>query len=187
MQSVAFSIAMVLIMVAVARSEENSVNHPVYGQQMKTLAGKEVDLSTYKDKVLLIVNTASKCGATPQYEPLQALHEKYRDKGLVVIGFPCNQFGGQEPGSAEVIQKFCTENYDVDFDMFAKVDVNGSDAAPLFKFLTSDKTGLDDQGSIRWNFEKFLVSRDGKVVARFRTSVQPDSPEVVAKIEKELN
>jgi glutathione peroxidase len=161
-------------------------NHPIYGQTMKSLTGKNIDLSKYKGKVLLIVNTASECGATPQYEPLQALHEKLADKGLAVAGFPCNQFGSQEPGSNDEIAGFCKKNYGVSFDMFGKVDVNGDKAAPLFKYLTSKKAGLKQSGPVKWNFEKFLVGRDGQVIARFGTGTQPDSPEVVTAIEKAL-
>lgn len=166
--------------------KEKKDAHPVFSQEMKSLKGKDVDLSKYKGKVLLIVNTASKCGATPQYAPLEELHEKYADKGLAVLGFPCNQFGKQEPGTSEDIIAFCEENYGVKFDMFAKIDVNGEEAAPLYKFLTSDKTGLKDTGAVKWNFEKFLIGRDGQVVARFRTGVEPDDPKVVKAIEAEL-
>ena len=164
-----------------------AADHPIYGQTMKSLIGADVDLSKYEGKVLLIVNTASECGATPQYGPLQELHAKYKDQGLAVIGFPCNQFGMQEPGTANEISEFCTENYGVQFDMFAKIDVNDENAAPLYKFLTSSKTGLEDTGKVKWNFEKFLVSRDGKVLARFRTKTQPDEPQVVQAIEAALN
>ena len=154
--------------------------------EMKSLDGKKVDLSKYEGKVVLIVNVASQCGATPQYEPLQGLYETYKDKGLVVLGFPCNQFGEQEPGSAEDIQEFCTENYGVTFDLFSKIDVNGENAAPLYRYLTSKDTNPGFSGPIGWNFEKFLVSREGKVVARFKTPVEPDSEEVVKAIEAEL-
>lgn len=165
---------------------DKSDGHPIYGQTMKSLDGKPVDLAKYRGKVLLIVNTASECGATPQYAPLQELHEKYAEQGLAVVGFPCNQFGAQEPGSSQDIAQFCQSNYGVSFDMFEKIDVNGSDAAPVYAWLTSEKTGLDDTGKIRWNFEKFLVSKDGRVLKRFRTGVQPDSPEVIAAIEAAL-
>ncbi len=173
---------------ALAEKKEKP-KHPVLGHRMKALDGKEVDLAKFKGKVLLIVNTASECGATPQYEPLQTLHEKYSKQGLVVAGFPCNQFGAQEPGTDKEITAFCKENYGVTFPMFSKVDVNGKKAAPLFRFLTSKKTGLKekDTGPVRWNFEKFLVSREGKVLARFRTSVEPDSTEVVKAIETALD
>jgi glutathione peroxidase len=155
--------------------------------EMETLDGKKVNLAKkYKGKVVLLVNVASKCGKTPQYEPLQAMHEKYKKKGLAIVGVPCNQFGKQEPGSAEEIAEFCTTKYGVKFDMLAKVDVNGDEAAPLYKFLTSEKTNPRYAGKITWNFEKFLIGRDGKVVARYSPRVEPDSEEVVKAIEKEL-
>ncbi len=159
---------------------------PVLNRTMKSLDGKEVDLSKYQGKVLLIVNTASKCGATPQYKDLQALHEKYKDKGLVVLGFPCNQFGAQEPGTAVQISEFCTKNYGVTFDMFDKIDVNGDNADPLYKYLTSQKTKPKSAGPVSWNFEKFLINRDGEVAARFATRTNPKSKEVVTAIEAEL-
>ena len=168
------------------KDSDKKKEHPVFSQEMKSLKGKKVELSKYKGKVLFVVNTASKCGATPQYKQLEELHEKYSKKGLAVLGFPCNQFGKQEPGTSEDILAFCEENYGVKFDMFSKVDVNDVDAAPLYKFLTSDKTGLKDTGEVEWNFEKFLINRDGKVVARFRTRVKPDAPEVIKAIEAEL-
>jgi glutathione peroxidase len=167
-------------------ADQEAGSHPVLSQKMKSLDGKNVDLSKYEGKVVLIVNTASQCGATPQYADLQKLHEQYKDHGLVVLGFPCNQFGKQEPGTDAQISEFCEENYGVTFDMFSKIDVNGDAAAPLYKYLTSEKTGLDDTGEVKWNFEKFLISRSGEPVARFRTRVKPDSPEVVQAIEAEL-
>lgn len=167
-------------------AEEKKSDSPVLKQKMKSLAGKPVDLSQYKGKVLLIVNTASRCGATPQYEDLQALHEKYSKKGLVVLGFPCNQFGRQEPGDSEQISTFCKKNYGVTFPMFEKVDVNGEEACDLYKYLTSKDAYPQDSGKVRWNFEKFLISRDGEVVKRFRTGVNPSSEPVVEAIEKEL-
>lgn len=131
------------------------------------------DLSAHKGKVLLIVNTASKCGFTPQYEGLEKLHRKYHDQGLEILAFPCNQFGSQEPGDAEEIKKFCSLNYDVSFPLMAKIDVNGNDADPLWKYLKAEKSGL--LGSrIKWNFTKFLVDRDGNVVARYGPAVKPD-------------
>ena len=151
--------------------------------KLKNIEGKEVDLSEYKGKVLLIVNVASKCGKTPQYEPLQAMYEKYGEKGLVVIGVPCNQFGGQEPGTEKDIQQFCTEKYKVTFPMMSKVDVNGKDEAPLYKFLKAHAESKDD---VKWNFEKFVVNKEGKVVSRFKTPVEPDADEVVSVIESEL-
>jgi glutathione peroxidase len=154
--------------------------------EMKTLDGKDVDLSEYQGKVVLIVNVASKCGLTPQYEQLQALHEKYKDAGLAVLGFPCNQFGKQEPGTATEIREFCSSNYGVSFDMFSKVDVNGDEAAPLYKYLTSLETQPTGAGKISWNFEKFLIDRQGNVVARFAPRTRPDDAEVVGLIEKSL-
>nr|WP_315852368.1 glutathione peroxidase [Thalassoroseus pseudoceratinae] len=169
-----------------ADTKSSKDTSPVLKHTMKSLDGKKVDLSKYEGKVLLIVNVASQCGATPQYEPLQELYSKYKDEGLVVLGFPCNQFGSQEPGSADEIQEFCKSNYGVTFPMFAKIDVNDDNAADLYQYLTSKQAFPKDSGRVRWNFEKFLVSRDGKVVDRFRTPVQPDSQPVIKAIEAEL-
>ncbi len=145
----------------------------IYDFHAKTLDGKDLDLSTYKGNVLLIVNTASKCGFTPQYEGLQELHSKYGAKGLVVLGFPCNQFGSQEPGSESEIGSFCQKNYGVEFQMFEKIDVNGSDAHPVYKYLTSEAPGLAGTEAIKWNFTKFLVDRHGKVFKRYAPDVKP--------------
>jgi len=153
---------------------------------MQSLAGEEVDLAKYQGKVVMIVNVASKCGYTGQYEQLQKLHEKYASEGLAILGFPCNQFLGQEPGSAEEIQAFCRKNYGVTFDMFAKVEVNGENACELYKFLTSLDTRPKGAGKIGWNFEKFLIDRNGTVVGRFGPGTNPDAPEIVAVIEREL-
>ncbi len=158
----------------------------VLSHEMKSLQGKDVDLSKYKGKVLLIVNVASRCGATPQYAPLEKLHDKYADKGLAVLGFPCNQFGRQEPGTSAQIAEFCESTYGVEFDMFEKVEVNGKNAAPIYAYLTSEEAVGKDAGPVRWNFEKFLVGRDGKVIKRFRTGVKPDSEQVVSAIEAAL-
>ena len=171
--------------VFVSAEEKKGDVPPLLKHEMKSLTGKKVDLGKYKGKVLLIVNVASACGATPQYKPLEALHEKYNDKGLAVLGFPCNQFGKQEPGSDGEVADFCQMNYGVKFDMFSKIDVNGDKAASLFKELTS-KEPVEIDRPVKWNFEKFLVSKKGELVARFRTSVQPDSDEVVKAIEAEL-
>ncbi len=159
---------------------------PALDFTMKSLGGQKVDLGKYRGKVVLIVNVASKCGLTPQYEQLQKLHEKYADRGLAILGFPCNQFGKQEPGSAQEIQEFCRLNYGVSFDMFAKVDVNGEDACDLYRHLTSLDTEPKGPGKISWNFEKFVVDRSGDVVARFEPRTKPDAPEVIAVIEREL-
>jgi glutathione peroxidase len=159
---------------------------PTLDYKMKSLAGKQVDLSKYQGKVVMIVNTASKCGLTPQYEGLQDLHEKYAGQGLAILGFPCNQFGGQAPGTSKEISAFCTKNYGVTFDMFAKIEVNGAGACPLYKYLTSKETNPKFAGSIKWNFNKFLLDREGNVIARFEPRVRPDSPEVIGAIEKAL-
>jgi len=154
---------------------------------MTTLDGKEVDLAKkYDGKVLLIVNVASRCGLTPQYEGLQALHEKYKDKGLCVVAFPCNQFGEQEPGTAEEIREFCSTNYHVTFDMFSKIDVNGDGACALYKHLTSLDAKPKGEGKVSWNFEKFVVGRDGKVIARFQPRTKPDDAELIKTIEAAL-
>ena len=156
-------------------------------QPMKTLDGQDVNLADkYRGKVVLLVNVASKCGNTPQYKPLEGLHEKYGDQGLAIVGVPCNQFGGQEPGTAADITEFCTKNYGVKFDMLSKVDVNGDDACPLYKSLTSKESDPKFGGKIAWNFEKFLFNRQGQLVARFTPKTQPDSLEVVSAIEAEL-
>lgn len=160
---------------------------PPLSVKMKTLEGKEIDLAErYKGKVVLLVNVASRCGNTPQYKQLQALHEKYNQAGLAVVGVPCNQFGQQEPGTAKEIREFCTKNYGVEFDMLAKVDVNGEEACELYKWLTSEETDPDFAGKITWNFEKFLISRDGDVVARIAPKTKPDDEKVIEQIEAEL-
>ena len=138
-----------------------------------TLAGAEQPLSAYDGKVVLVVNTASKCGFTPQYAGLEQLHQSYADQGLVVLGFPCNQFGAQEPGGSEQIEEFCQINYGVSFPMFAKVDVNGKDAHPLFTWLRKEKGGLLGD-AIKWNFTKFLVGRDGQVLKRYAPTTKPE-------------
>ena len=154
--------------------------------KMQSLDGKDTDLSDYLGDVVLIVNVASKCGLTPQYTKLQELHTKYGEQGLKVLGFPCNQFGGQEPGSAEQIQKFCSAKYDVSFPLFAKIEVNGKGACDLYKQLTALQTKPAGKGDISWNFEKFLVGRDGQVVARFSPRTTPDDAALLEAIEAEL-
>jgi glutathione peroxidase len=153
----------------------------------RTLAGKEVDLAKqYQGHVLLVVNVASQCGLTPQYKDLQALGEKYKDRGLCVLGFPCNQFGQQEPGSPDEIRAFCTQKYNVTFDLFAKIDVNGDGACALYKHLTALDAKPKGAGAVSWNFEKFLVGRDGKVVARYQPRTKPTDELLIADIEREL-
>jgi glutathione peroxidase len=151
-----------------------------YDFSAKSLDGEDQSLAAYKGKAMLIVNTASKCGFTPQYTGLEKLWEKYQKQGLVVLGFPCDQFGHQEPGDAEEIKNFCSLNYDVRFPLFEKIDVNGGDAHPLWKWLKSQKSGLLGIEAIKWNFTKFLVDKNGKVVKRYAPT---DTPE---KIEKDL-
>jgi glutathione peroxidase len=172
-----------LVMTTNANAAEDGY---VLDHKMKTLAGKEVDLADYKGKVVLFVNVASKCGLTPQYKELEALHEKYGKDGLAVVGVPSNQFGGQEPGTAAEISEFCTTKFGVKFDMLEKVDVNGDNAAPLYKELTAVDAKPTGSGKISWNFEKFLVGKDGKVVARYAPKTKPDDAEVVKTIEAEL-
>ncbi len=156
----------------------------IYDYSAETLDGRTVPLSDYKGKVVLIVNTASKCGFTPQYEGLEALHRQYEAQGLVVLAFPCNQFGAQEPGSAEEIKSFCALTYDVTFPVFAKIDVNGPKAHPLYEYLKHEKAGILGSEGIKWNFTKFLVGRDGSVVERFAPTTKP--ADLVGAIEKLL-
>ena len=154
--------------------------------KMKSIDGEMVDLEDYEGNVVLIVNTASQCGLTPHYAGLQDLYSKYKEKGFVVLGFPCNQFGRQEPGTEAEIKEFCSTEYKVTFPMFAKIDVNGDDAAPLYKKLTSQDVKPTGKGKISWNFEKFLIDREGNLVNRFSPRTTPDDAELVKAIEGEL-
>ena len=156
----------------------------VHDFSCKTISGETKPLREYAGKVLLIVNTASKCGFTPQYEGLESLYRKYKDKGLEVLGFPCNQFMNQEPGNEAEIKQFCSLTYDVSFPMFAKVDVNGAHTAPLFSHLKSEARGIAGTQAIKWNFTKFLVDRKGRVVKRFATATKPEA--IAGAIEKAL-
>jgi glutathione peroxidase len=153
----------------------------VHEFSLTTIDGKPAPLSAYKGKVLMLVNVASKCGYTPQYTGLQALYDKYKDRGLVIVGVPANNFGGQEPGSNEEIKTFCTRNYNVTFPMMSKVSVKGEDKSPLYSYLTGN-TGSD----VKWNFTKFLIDKNGKIINRFESKVTPDSPEMIAAIENAL-
>jgi glutathione peroxidase len=155
----------------------------VYDFTMNSIDGKPQALSVYKGQVLLIVNTASKCGFTKQYAGLQPLYEKYKDRGLVVLGFPANNFGGQEPGSNEEIQQFCTTRFNVTFPMFGKISVKGDNIHPLYAWLTAHPNGKP----VSWNFNKFLIGRDGNLVAHFGSRTAPESEELIAAIEKALN
>jgi glutathione peroxidase len=154
--------------------------------ELPMLNGKPASLASYAGKVILAVNTASKCGFTPQYAGLQKLQDRYSAKGFTVLGFPCNQFFRQEPGSAEDIQKFCSDNYGVTFPMFAKLDVKGANQHPLYAILTQFPDDAGKAGNVAWNFEKFLLDKGGRVVRRFRSKVEPESPEVVKAIESLL-
>ncbi|WP_298146469.1 glutathione peroxidase [uncultured Acinetobacter sp.] len=155
----------------------------IYQFKAELLDGQEQSLSVYTGKVLLIVNTASKCGFTPQFSGLEKLYQQYKDQGLEVLGFPCNQFGGQDPGSNREIGAFCQKNYGVSFPMFAKVDVKGTEAHPVFRYLTNNSKGILGNG-IKWNFTKFLIGRDGRIIQRFAPTTKPES--LQEEIEKAL-
>jgi glutathione peroxidase len=189
-----FALAVAFVLAGSAMAKDDVIKAPTAKPADKTplsgtvkdIDGKDVNLSDYKGKVVLIVNVASKCGNTPQYKPLEAMYEKYKGQGFVILGFPANNFGKQEPGSNEQIKEFCTETYKVAFPMFAKVSVKGDDKAPLYQFLTEPATNGEFAGDIEWNFQKFLVDRNGAVIARFNPKTKPDSPKVVAEVEKAL-
>jgi glutathione peroxidase len=157
---------------------------PIHDIAVKDIDGKDTTLGAYKGKVVLIVNVASKCGLTPQYKALEAIHEKYKARGFTVLGFPCNQFMGQEPGTSEQIKEFCSSKYNVTFPLFEKIDVNGPKRHPLYTALAGAESPFP--GDIKWNFGKFLIGRDGKIIKRFETRTTPDSPEVTSAIEAAL-
>ncbi len=158
----------------------------LYEIPVNKLDGSPADLGDYQGKVALVVNVASKCGLTPQYEGLERLHERYADQGFTVLGFPCNQFLGQEPGSADEIATFCSTTYGVTFPLFEKIEVNGDNRHPVYSVLTETADADGEAGDIQWNFEKFLVGADGNVVARFRPVIDPEAPEIVEAIEANL-
>ena len=158
----------------------------MYDVPVKTLDGRPASLGEMAGKTLLIVNVASKCGLTPQYTGLEQLHERFGERGFAVVGFPCNQFGGQEPGSAEEIAEFCSATYGVTFPMFEKIEVNGPGRHPIYEELTAVPDATGEAGDIQWNFEKFLIGPDGAVIARFRPRTEPDDPVLVAAIEANL-
>jgi glutathione peroxidase len=176
------TICLTLIAAAVA-----TPNKSVYDFTLKSIDDKPVPLYEYHGKVLLLVNVASKCGFTPQYTALEAVYEKYKDKGLVIVGIPANNFGGQEPGTNEEIKTFCTKKYNVSFPMMSKLSVAGEGKTPLYQFLTSASENPKFAGELKWNFTKFLFDRNGNPVARFEPAVTPDSPEVTAAIEAALS
>jgi len=153
---------------------------------LNSIDGKAAPLAQYKGKVVLIVNVASRCGFTPQYAGLEKIYEKYKDQGFVILGFPANNFGAQEPGSNEEIKTFCSSKYNVTFPMYAKISVKGADIHPLYQFLTDKQVNPSTGGDIQWNFTKFLVGKDGKVIARFESAITPESADVTGAIEKAL-
>jgi glutathione peroxidase len=165
---------------------QTQASRSIHEIDLPQLDGKPAHLSDYAGKVVLAVNVASKCGFTPQYAGLQALHDRYGDRGFTVLGFPSNQFFNQEPGSAEQIQEFCSLNYGVSFPLFAKLDVKGGEQHPLYAILSEAPDDAGKAGNVAWNFEKFLVGRDGRVVRRFRSKVVPEDPKVIEAIESAL-
>lgn len=178
MKTLALLAALFLLQIVAARAGT------IHDIKVKDIDGKDTSLNAYKGKVLLIVNVASKCGLTPQYKALEALQQKYKDKGLTVLGFPCNQFGGQEPGTNDEIKQFCSSKYNVTFPLFDKIDVNGEKRHPLYVALAGKESPFP--GDIKWNFNKFLIGKDGKILKRFEPRTTPDSPEVTQAIEAAL-
>jgi len=175
------ALGLVIIMAGSAFAASN-----IYDFTLPSIDGTPMPLADFKGKVVLLVNVASRCGYTPQYSALEALYEKYKDQGFVIVGFPANNFGGQEPGSNQEIKTFCSRKYNVTFPLYSKVSVKGDDQTPLYQYLTR-QTGPSIAGEIKWNFTKFLVDRDGRVVQRFESAVTPDSREVVSAVEKQLS
>ncbi len=171
---------------AAGNAQTQKVMKSIYDVSLKTIDGKPTTLGEYKGKVLLIVNVASQCGYTPQYEGLQKIHQQYQSQGLVVLGFPANNFGGQEPGTEAEIKEFCSMKYNVTFPMFAKLSAKGADIHPLYKFLTDKETNPNFAGDIKWNFNKFLIDKNGNPIARFDSGDKPESPKVTQAIEQAL-
>jgi glutathione peroxidase len=184
--SAALAVAFIMSQVTFADETTAGKTPAALAFKVQSLEGKDVDLSQYQGKVVLVVNVASKCGYTPQYTALESLYKKYADQGFVILGFPCNQFGSQEPGTAEDIRTFCTSKYQVTFPLMAKIEVNGAGANDLYKYLKALTTKPKGAGNISWNFEKFLIGRDGQVISRYQSATKPDSAEVVKAIETEL-
>lgn len=172
---------MLFFAVALAAAEKS-----VHDFTLNTIDGQPASLAAYKGRVVLLVNVASKCGYTPQYTALESVYEKYKDRGLVIVGIPANNFGAQEPGSNQEIKTFCSSKYHVTFPMMAKVSVKGEDITPLYQFLTDKSAHPQTGGEIQWNFTKFLIGPDGRVITRFEPNITPDSPEVTSAIEKAL-
>jgi len=184
--SLVLSTIVLLATTGAAKQATPTDSNGIYSFTPLDIDGKPANLSQYRGKVLLIVNTASRCGYTPQYEGLQGIYEKYRDAGLVVLGFPANNFKGQEPGTEQEIKQFCTLKYNVTFPMFSKISVTGPDKHPLYKYLTAKETNPNHGGEITWNFNKFLVDRQGRIVSRFDSKDRPQDAKVVQSIEKAL-
>ncbi len=189
---IAFAVIGVAVLTVAALSRANDktetamVANSVYDFTLKDIDGKDASLAQYHGKVLLLVNVASRCGYTPQYEGLEKVYLQYKDRGLVILGFPANNFMGQEPGTNEEIKSFCSLKYNVTFPMFAKISVKGEDIHPLYKYLTDKQSDPQFGGDVKWNFNKFLVGRDGKIIGRFEPAVKPESSEVTQAIEKAL-
>ena len=180
------SIILVLALMSFTGVQDNEKTATtVHDFELNNINGENIPLKKFEGQVLLIVNTASECGYTPQYEGLQSLYEEYKDKGVAVLGFPANNFGGQEPGTDEEIKQFCKVNYGVTFPMFSKISVKGDDINPLFDYLTS-QSNPDFTGEIKWNFEKFLIGKDGQLLRRFRSDVTPQSDQIINAIDKAL-
>jgi len=178
-------LAVALTMTTPARAAGEAA--AIYDFTMKTIDGKEIPLSRYEGKVLLLVNVASECGNTPQYADLEALYRKYRDRGFMILAFPANNFGAQEPGTDEEIKEFCTTTYGVTFDLFSKISVKGDDRHPLYRFITSEESNPGFGGEVKWNFQKYLVSRAGKIVGKFQPKLNPQSEELTKAIEAALD
>jgi glutathione peroxidase len=176
----------VFILVTLLGMSVMAADKTVYDFTLNSIDGQPTPLSNFRGRVVMLVNVASRCGFTPQYAGLESLYEKYKDRGFVIVGIPANNFGGQEPGTNQEIKTFCSTKYHVSFPMMAKVSVKGSDMTPLYQFLTDKTSHPDTGGDIGWNFTKFLVGPDGKVIARFDSKVEPESPEVTAAVEKAL-
>jgi len=180
------SVFMLIFIFSLSLVADSKKSSSIYDFTVQDIDGKDVKLSEYQGKVLLIVNVASKCGNTPQYEGLQKIYEEYREIGLLVLGFPANNFGNQEPGTNQEIKEFCSLNYGVTFPMFSKISVKGADIHPLYHYLTSQESNPEFGGEISWNFNKFLVDPSGKIVARFGSKDKPESEKVVQAIERAL-
>lgn len=182
-QIIAMCLVAAITIAATAQTKKENAMSPIYNFTMKTIGGNEKSLSSYKNKVVIIVNVASFCGYTPQYKELESLYTMYKEKGFVILGFPANNFGQQEPGSDSDIKNFCESKYNVSFDLFSKISVKGNDQHPLYKYLTTE---TDFKGDIGWNFTKFLVDKNGNVVAKYPSATKPLAKEVTQKVEELL-